>query len=390
MKTTVRSIQSFRASFEALQRRAKRLGIEPPTFSILANRREPTEVHTYDQKGILLGSRVVDFEVHDIEVAGFQRTIMLGGWEFMAKLTPHGDANIVSGFGGDQIPELYRTCAIGCDHCSSNRKRNDSFVLRKDEEFKQIGRNCLSNFTQAASAERLVALFEFWGSVSEFVGGYNEGERGVFEGFGIQAYSLNVCVALALEAHKGAYISAAMSDEKGVMSTADEVKAAITHKRNPSPESEDQARLWLEEAVLLKDDGSSYMANLKTIIRSGYVTWKTMGVGVSLIAAVNRSKRVKAEVEEKAKSEYVGVVGGRITVEGEVVNRFGYATAFGWVEKVVLRTVDGNLLVGKNLPGTVGDTIRLKATIKEHSEYRGAKQTILARPHKPEIISKAA
>lgn len=390
MKTTVRSLESFKESFKALQRRAKRLGIEQPSFTVLATRVEPVDVHTYDPMGNHVGKRTVDAEVYDIEVTGANRKIMIGGWEFMAKLTPHGDGNIIAGFSGEDIPERYRTCAIGCDHCESNRRRNDSFVLRKDDVWKQVGRNCLSVFTQAASAERVCAEFEFFSTVSEFMRDYGDGERAIHEGGHVQAYNLTTAVAFGLEAHGGKYISSAMAEERGVESTAARVKYELSGKIQPKPESEEMAEVLIEEAKRLPDDGSQYMANLKTILRSGYVTWQTIGIGVSLIAAVNRSRKVKVEKEEGAKSQHVGTVGDRIVVEGEIVNRFGYDTPFGWVEKVVLRDADGNLLVAKNLPGVVGDTIRMKATVKEHSEFRGANQTILARPHKPEIIKQAS
>ena len=392
MKTTVRSLESFKASFKTLQRRAKRLGIEPPSFQVINSRIEPVEVHTYDQMGAHIGRRTVHAEVHDVEVVGFSRKIILAGWEFIAKLTPHGDGNVVACFTEEEVPVKYRTCEIGCDHCASNRKRNDSFVVRNlaSGEFKQVGRNCLSNFTQAASAERLCGEFEFYASTHEWLKDFSESESLSHEGSGVPAYNLAWAVAFGLEAHKGGYVSAAAAEDRGIQSTAAIVRYEVCGNRNPSPESEEMAVALIEEAKLLPDDGSQYMANLKTIIRSGYVTMQTIGIGVSLIAAVNRSRKVKVEKEEGAKSQHVGTVGERIVVEGEIVNRFGYDTPFGWVEKVVLRDADGNLLVAKNLPGVVGDTIRMKATVKEHSEFRGASQTILARPHKPEIIKQAS
>ena len=388
MKTTVRSLSAFAESFKSLQRKAKRLGIEPPTFTVLGTRVESVDVHTYDPMGNHVKKNTIQAEVYDIQVAGAERKIMIGGWEFVAKLTPHGDGNIVSMFSEEVIPDQYRTCEIGCDHCESNRRRNDSFVLRRDGGWKQVGRNCLSNFTQVASAERLAAEFEFCASVSRFLKeDYGDGER-VFAGGGqVHAYSLSRAVAIALEVHEGQYIGAAMAEEKGVDSTASVVKYHLVDDRKASPENESAALELIEEAKLLPDDGSQYMSNLKTILRSGYVTWQTMGVGVSVIAAINRSRRTKVQAEASAKSQHIGTVGERIMVQGEVVNRIRFDTQFGHTEKVILRDADGNLLVANNLPGKIGEVVRVKATIKDHSVFRGVNQTVLSRPYAPEVIA---
>ena len=100
-------------------------------------------------------------------------------------------------------------------------------------------------------------------------------------------------------------------------------------------------------------------------------------------------------------SEYIGEVGKRITVTLKLVNEFEFSKWFGWQEQIttIFKMEDeaGNLLVWKttglglgidreNERGDwffesvrKGDLFTCKATVKEHSEYKGEKQTVLTR-----------
>ena len=391
MKITVRSLPAFTAAFTALQRKAKRLGVAIPAFTTTASRMEQVTVHTFDEAGNRIDSREATVEVHDIEVSGADTAVMVGGWEFAAKLTPHGDANIISGPGAEAVPARFRTCRIGCEHCNAERKRSDTFLLRHLDSgaFKQVGRTCLTSFTQVATAEKLANLFEYADTVYKFLLGYRDNEGAVHEAGNTAAYSLTTAVALALKADNGQYVSKAKAEERGIRSTKDGAWELLHEGTHLTEAEEEAAEALIAEALALPDDGSEYLHNLLTVLRSGYVTRKTFGVGVSVIAAVNRARRKAVAAKEAAASQHVGTVGERKVFEGVVTNRFGYSTQFGYTEKVILRTAEGNVLVANNLPGEIGDTVRLKATVKEHSEFRGVRQTVLARPHGAAVIAHA-
>lgn len=80
---------------------------------------------------------------HEVEVDG---TVKANGWRFVATLE-HSEkyGNIIrSAVNEDElaVPEFYRTCKCTCDHCKTNRRRNETFVIynEEDDDWKQVGR----------------------------------------------------------------------------------------------------------------------------------------------------------------------------------------------------------------------------------------------------------
>lgn len=107
-----------------------------------------------------------------------------------------------------------------------------------------------------------------------------------------------------------------------------------------------------------------------------------MGVAMErdLIAKREAARQERAELD--AQSQHVGTIGERILFEGEVVSAFyreadAYSGGF-WITKV---RCGGNLItyIG-NMLAERGETIKFKATVKKHDEYKGALSTVVNRP----------
>lgn len=109
-------------------------------------------------------------------------------------------------------------------------------------------------------------------------------------------------------------------------------------------------------------------------------------------------------------SNYIGTVGDRLTLRLTLKRDYCYQTSFGWKLQdnyiYTLEDSDGNVFVWKTStiigidsedkrghllwnPVHRGDEITLKGTVKEHSEYKGTKQTVLTRCKVVEILNKA-
>lgn len=88
------------------------------------------------------------------------------------------------------------------------------------------------------------------------------------------------------------------------------------------------------------------------------------------------------QVAQDAASNYVGVIKTRIEFEAHVIGVYGSEGFYGHTDIVKFRDADGNLFVWF-ASGYTGlereDRISIKGTIKEHSEFRGVKQTALTR-----------
>lgn len=129
--------------------------------------------------------------------------------------------------------------------------------------------------------------------------------------------------------------------------------------------------------------GNRFIDDVMTSHLEGrFVSEKALeAVGRSIDEAVARAAR-------KANSKHVGVVGkrqafGQVTVvrkasyERPCFQRQGYETV--WV--ISMSDVDGNTLLVKSpsFYAEKGETFKIKATVKEHSEYDGERQTVVQR-----------
>lgn len=100
-----------------------------------------------------------------------------------------------------------------------------------------------------------------------------------------------------------------------------------------------------------------------------------------------REEERKAQAELDAASEYVGSVGERIELEGEIIftTTVGRDSQWGPRELVKIRDTDGNVITTFTTAEWAwsakrGQLVSGKATVKEHSTYEGTKQTIVNRP----------
>lgn len=108
-------------------------------------------------------------------------------------------------------------------------------------------------------------------------------------------------------------------------------------------------------------------------------------------------KTLKGEAEQKLKakngehvSEYIGTVGERREFVCTLVGHFCYESSFGgygyWTDNTMhiykFKDENGNIIVWNTATYLDDDKpeYKFRATIKEHSEYKGEKQTVISRP----------
>ncbi len=105
--------------------------------------------------------------------------------------------------------------------------------------------------------------------------------------------------------------------------------------------------------------------------------------------AARREAEAKAEAARKAVSQYVGNVGEKVTAAIVEMNCYTYDTQYGLMRIYVMKDAAGNVYTWKT-SSNIGyeteegtwytpETFTITGTVKEHSEYRGEKQTVLTR-----------
>ena len=161
---------------------------------------------------------------------------------------------------------------------------------------------------------------------------------------------------------------------------------ASSFSSNPiKPKNVKYANKVLAFGLEIIGDDSKYLSQLRKIAESEWIHPKDIGCASSMVVAYNNAKNDKLS----DKSDFVGIVGERVLFENlEIVlikdlgeGPFGHRLLYKF------RDANGNSLNWfsssfKDL-GEAGDKCSIKATIKEHTIYRGKKETLLSRCSKP-------
>ena len=127
--------------------------------------------------------------------------------------------------------------------------------------------------------------------------------------------------------------------------------------------------------------GSAFFQNL----HENFLKWGTWTPAQEAMIRRQMAKRDERKAEFAAidaASQHIGTVGARIVFELVLEAVFYVETVYGTLHIHRLRSLDGNIVIykGQPLKAANGDKIAIKATIKAHEEYKGAKQTIISRP----------
>jgi hypothetical protein len=146
----------------------------------------------------------------------------------------------------------------------------------------------------------------------------------------------------------------------------------------------EKAREWALNLSASTDRAlNDYEYNLATIARLGVVEPRLIGLAVSLIPAYQRAVGIDIERRKARESSvHFGSVGERdvytLTLTKVITTDSRYGTT--WICKFV--DANGNhacWFSSKNVQIEIGETVKLKCTVKEHKEYQGIKETVLTR-----------
>jgi hypothetical protein len=339
-----------------------------------------------------------------VEIKGQAPSI--DGWDFVGTVAHIEEgSNILQLLPGQTVPESYRQAdPKNCDHCHTKRNRASTYILiNAKNEYKQVGKQCLQDFFKqdvanvVARAELLAAAGQLQ-EASESFGG---------SGSSKQYYKLSDYLANVLAVvEKCGFTSRTKASETGKNPTSllagtlmitpsatgpGTVKQEIGQNISVTPEHEAKAVeiiAWVE-TYLDKPTLSDYEHNLKVVVDLGYCDWRTFGLAASITALHYRETAAKAEKTAKKPSEYVGEVGKRmkgltltlvkITNLGEGEFGMRYLYRFVDTNENVLVWFTGNVLDADTREWFENTVYTGAVSVKEHSEYKGIKQTVITR-----------
>ena len=324
----------------------------------------------------------------------------LNGWKFVARLeTIKGEKdNLVFVAPNENIPTKYRETGSQCEHCNSNRYRKYTFVLQHENgEYKQVGSSCLKDFLGHTNPQNYAKYLEWMEELSVMA---EEGETVEYGSFLISdyKYDLDYYVSYVAEYIKqtGYFLSKSKAEQQDRESTGDLVWNEIHNKnmkeeykvvQSISEESEELAKKAIEWAVSLKKQNSlnDYQHNLYLSCVANVVDWRSKGIVASLITAyqyaMDMITKNEKEKEEKSISNYFGEIGKREEFTLTVIRKSYINTQFGMTTLHQFKDHNGNIATwfSSNKEFDEGETITIKATVKDHKEYKDQKQTVLTR-----------
>ena len=341
--------------------------------------------------------------------------IQHNGWRFVATLDHHKDGNIIRAFDTEiTVPDRYLTCGPTCEHCNKIRSRKDTYLIYNEEtnEFKQVGKTCMTEYTNGLDAESVAFMEQFQHEMSTGFGSIG----GTYKRYD----NVKLCLNYAFECYRHwGYEKSHPTDEYGYETTPEHTTAIrvrdymrvdgvapsawLTDKEREVLEGEmaevrfdaksDYAIKTTEDALkwISSQDvtDNMYLRNLKLTCADEYTETRNFGILVSLTAAYGRylkNEEYKKEKEREAKrdmqSTHQGTVGEKTTLavkSAELVTSFDNQFGTTWLYR--FKDTDNNIYIwyaSKYIDNV--ETVKfVDGKVKEHSEYNGIKQTVLTR-----------
>lgn len=346
-------------------------------------------------------------------IVDVEGSVTHGEWRFAATIDHHEKGNIIRAFDTElEIPERYMTCGPTCEHCNKIRSRKDTYLVYNDSthEFKQLGKNCMNEYTNGLDAESVAAFCQMFEELEESYsyGGFSYtrymnveetlrfafecfrhfGYEKAYDEFGDRVYTRTtrervsdyMCVI-----NNTGWMSA--QQKEVIRQEMDEVGF------NPNSEYAVKSTADAMEWIKTQDDPSNhYLFSLNIICSAAYQEYRNFGMLVSMPIAYDRhlkdiayqeKKKAERAADPRQNSQYIGEVGDKLEMtckNFELIKAFdsdyGMSWLYTWTDE------NNNVFTWYSSKPIDLDNIEvtsIKGTVKAHNEFRGINQTAMTR-----------
>jgi hypothetical protein len=344
------NLTSLQERIQKLTRRAEKLGIDPVSIHVI----KQIEIPAVGAETPSLHSWV--------EVCGTAPKI--DGYQFMGSIEFMGELAMFQAAGGGKTelidPKYWLEPTDNCDHCKTNRRRKNLYIVREDKTGKtmQIGKNCMADFVRSPDhAQKLAAYETMLHNVAELLDDengahyHNDAEDMLYD----LAYYLDP--AAMLVRHYG-WVSMTKeresheADGPSITATYSHMAAWLNPRTN-------YLRRWARELVVEEQDkicvrdalawlseqptDNEYFYKLRRIVDYGYCNRKNAGLLISLIGSY---KSYLAREATKQPRTPVPVSDTRIHVRGKILKTDVKQNGYGFREVMTLQDDRGFILWG--------------------------------------------
>lgn len=377
----------FTVELDKLVKKAKRYGNPDISF-------EPGEIRmgkiTVRDPSARYGFRTIETRVVDVIVTG--EAPRIGDYEFLARIDFDAKGNYVNVRpGADEIidPKWFKT-DNHCDHCGYDRQRNQVYIVRnlKTGEQVQVGRTCLRDYLGIDNPNAIAWRFAFFKEIR----GLSEldiMERGTPDAWEVPLRSL-LAITLSAIRNFGWVSKKQASFDPSLFPTAERVKEVLNGSKAESAQKilEDiqdadyrKADAVVEWVRNLDPEGKAYLHNLQVAFTDEFLTgYKNVALAVSAPAAYNREvENQRQNAAKRAVSKHIGTVKERLRAL-PVTQTFRRPYHSGTIYK--FEDAQGNVLTwfckSYGTSAENGDKLVIDATVLDHGEYNGVKQTVIS------------
>lgn len=371
---------------EKLNRRAKKIGC--PLIEIQEVGRYEAEIKEWEGRVLAIPWK---YEVVEVSISG--ESPKYKGWAFLGTIDHDSlSKNLIKSIPGAEIPVSYREADPDCNHCKIKRFRKRTFVCQHDDgQYIQVGSSCVKDFLGHQSPGWIASYCELLIQAGE-VGSIDEERllpRGEYR------FSVKDILALAVTAvNNYGWVPKSKAGDWETVSTCGRVCDHLFGKKieDRLPESTEEDKLLLKETIIWaqklgdKVGLSDYEYNITTIANTETVNEKNLGLTVSIVGVYKNHRDREIEKNQKEKdqveSQYFGEIKQRIDLEVKVLYNSSWEGQWGYTTLYKMVTPEGNICTWFSSNGTDlhnESSYKIKGTIKDHSEYKGRKETVLTR-----------
>jgi len=380
------NLTQFRRVMARINARSKKLGFPPIVIKELGAKVEWRDIYVESA-----GVKHDQVYVHYMHVEGEHP--VKNGWRFLGVLE-HLDGkgnNLVKG----DVPKEFFDCPPNCQHCNTKRLRNETYILQnvEDGSHVQVGTSCMTDFFNGDDPMKHAAFLQMLFEMDAELLACEELDEHYGGRIAPLIQPMSVLELAAIPTLEGKWITSNVAEALMVESSGQAVRALLLGDKNrPRPVVLDEHKKFAQEVLewLHSDETaaeaqrSSYLHNLVTLASADCISDRHVTIFASACVSYQRYLAKKIELNSVADSSHVGIAGNKL--ESHLVTVIGKVNIPGgqWGDKTLYRFKDDddNLLVwfssGQPL-AKINDRIHINGTIAEHSEFRGAKQTVLQR-----------
>jgi len=393
-------ITFLQKEFKKIERKAIKLGMEPPVLSINEDVFEIREViqENYRER--------VKQKIRFVEVEVSGRLPVYNGWNLVASIEHSRLVQDEISYNtvrmNPNFPENieYRTLPSQCKHCGHNRYRKNTYILFNTETKQniQVGSTCIKDFLGQENPELIVSSASYIDLLTKFITDFEGGNYGFLATeFPIE----DILKITSSEIRLNGWKSRGEVWATGIgPATAENVSNIFIKPTNHYSPSEKEvaesvneydisiakgAIEWLKSFDLNDPKINNYIYNSVLCVKKERLETKDFGLACSIVNTYKR--KLAKELEAKAPkqiSEFVGKEKERLKgLELIYVNSWAFDSSWGVVTIIRFKDVDGNIFVWKKSgyfdEMDAGTKIILDGSVKKHEIYKDVKQTLLTR-----------